>query len=270
MNYLGMCGVPLEPTPVFCEEAPSMLLTASSAKDPDVVEKLKEYVRKGGHAVITSGFLSSTMDRGIRDMTTAVPTGRRASGNVYFVDNYNRNHRFYCEGRRPVDLQVLDYKTNATWCQIGLITDECNFPLMLEDFYGEGNLYTLNIPDDFSQLYRLPKDVLTDISRVMTRNLPVFLSADAKYGLFEYDNSTFAVYSFRPVDENLEIILRGDEYKGIVDLETGREYYPLLTGVEPQKRFDAAKAKSEVREQILEVPFTAGFCRFYRLIGKEE
>ena len=62
MNYLGMCGVPLEPTPVFCEEAPSMLLTASSAKDPDVVEKLKEYVRKGGHAVITSGFLSSTMD----------------------------------------------------------------------------------------------------------------------------------------------------------------------------------------------------------------
>lgn len=269
MNYLGMCGIPLEPTPDFCENAPSMLLTASSAKDLEVVDKLKEYVRKGGHAIITSGFLNRTYGRGIEDMTTASPTGRQASGAVYFVDNYNRNHRFFCEGRQPVDIQVLDYKTNATWCQIGVITDECNFPLMLEDFYGEGSLYVLNIPDDFSHLYRLPKDVLTDIGRVMTRNLPVFLGAAAKYGLFEYDNHTFAVYSFRPVDENLEIILRGEEYQGIVDLETGAEYFPLAEGVAPQKRFDAAKTKDEVREHILNVPFTAGFCRFYRLIKKE-
>lgn len=113
--------------------------------------------------------------------------------------------------------------------------------------------------------------MLTDIGRVHDEKSPCILKCRCKVRPVRVRTTVpFAVYSFRPVDENLEIILRGDEYKGIVDLETGREYYPLLTGVEPQKRFDAAKAKSEVREQILEVPFTAGFCRFYRLIGKEE
>ena len=46
-NYVGMLGIPLEPTPFFDEKADSIFLTASACKDPQVMDKLKTMWRTG-------------------------------------------------------------------------------------------------------------------------------------------------------------------------------------------------------------------------------
>ena len=127
-----------------------------------------------------------------------------------------------------------------------MISGDCNFPLVLDDFYGNGHLFVLNIPDNFSDLYHLPKDIIGSIHKMMAKNHPVYLEAEAKYNLF----------------------LKGEEYCGIRDLESGEEFYPCGEKIRPVKRFDSAKTEEEPVEHIIRVPFMNGFFRFYELIKK--
>ena len=72
-NYIGMLGIPLEPTPYFNKAAKTMFLTAAAAQDENLMDKLKAYVENGGHAVITGGLLRILENKGILDMTSARP-----------------------------------------------------------------------------------------------------------------------------------------------------------------------------------------------------
>ena len=91
-DFLGMCGLAVMLTPWWPEQAESILLTRSSACDPDVVEKLEKYVAAGGKALVTSGFLEAAMDRGIQRMTSIRFTGRRIRGRNYRVETAGDRH----------------------------------------------------------------------------------------------------------------------------------------------------------------------------------
>lgn len=268
MNYLGMTGIPLEPTPDFDMEAPVVFLPASAACDADVVEKLESYVRKGGNAIITNGFMKAVYDRGIKELTSVRLTGRHVAGKEYWIDSYYTNHKSHCKGSEDIRLEALDYKTNATWCEISVVDGDCSFPLLLDDFYGQGHLYVLNIPDNFSDLYRLPKQIAGSICKVFGKGRTVYLEAEAKYNLFLYDNDKFGVQSYRPYAEDLEIIVCGDEFTAIRDMETGEVFEPCGEKIRPVKRFDSAKTQDEPVEKIMRVPFTNGTYRFFELIRK--
>ncbi|MBR3403977.1 MAG: hypothetical protein IKG91_01625, partial [Firmicutes bacterium] len=83
INYIGQLGIPLEPVPYFDDKADTIFLTQNSAEDPDVVEKLKAFVEKGGCAIVTSGFMQKTIDKGFSDMTSVRPTNRKVTGTKY-------------------------------------------------------------------------------------------------------------------------------------------------------------------------------------------
>ena len=52
INYVDMCGIPLEPVPYFDDTAPVVFLTQNAACDPDIMPKLEKYVREGGIAIV--------------------------------------------------------------------------------------------------------------------------------------------------------------------------------------------------------------------------
>lgn len=266
MNYLGMTGIALEPSPDFNEEATVVFLPASAACDAGVMEKLERYVRKGGNAIVTNGFMKAVYDKGIKEMTSVRLTGRHVSGKEYWIDSYYTNHKSHCGGMEEIRLEALDYKTNATWCEIAVVDGDCSFPLLLDDFYGQGHLYVLNIPDNFSDLYRLPKQIAGSLGKVFGKGGKVYLEAEAKYNLFLYDNDMFGVQSYRPYTEDLDIIVCGEEYTGIKDLETGEIFRPCGEKIRPVKRFDSAKTQDEPVEKIVRVPFTNGTYRFFGLV----
>jgi hypothetical protein len=268
MNYLGMVGIPLEPTPEFNFDEPTILLTASAAKDPHIIDKLQKYVREGGNAVITNGFIHETYDRGIKEMTSVRVTPRRASGKEYWIDSYYANHKIYANAPEETTFEVLTYKTNATWNEIGMVSGDCNFPVLLHEFYGNGHLYILNVPDNFSHLYNLPKEVLAYINKTLSKGRSVYMNATAKYNLFLYDNNTFGVLSYRPYIEDMEIVLCGEEYIGLKDLETGAEYYPVRENLPPVKRFDSAKTQIEPVEKVMSIPMVNGSYRFFNIMKK--
>ena len=196
-DFLGMCGLPVVCSPYWPEDAASILLTRASACDPEIVEKLEAYVAGGGRALVTSGFLQATMDRGIARMTSIRFDGRHVRGRRYRVetDCPPRNPVAYVQGTAEIGLPVCEFRNNATWALVKVADTEESFGLLLRDTYGKGEMLTLAAPDSFPDLYKLPAEALTRIRSAFPA-AGTYLECGAGVSLFAYDNGTFIVYPY--------------------------------------------------------------------------
>ncbi len=195
-DFLGMCGLPVTLTPYWPEKAEAVLLTRSSACDPEIVEKLEKFVAEGGKALVTSGFLEATMDRGIQRMTSIRFPGRRIRGRNYRVENAgNRRAVDYPAGTEEIGIPVCEFRNNATWAVVKVAESEESFGILLKDTYGKGQLWTLAVPDNFPDLYKLPAMALTRIRREFPAG-GTYLECGAGVSLFPYDNETMIVYPY--------------------------------------------------------------------------
>ncbi len=268
INYIGQCGIPLEPVPYFDENAKTILLTQNSAKDPEAVEKLEKYVREGGIAVVTSGFLRKTIDKGLSGMTSVRPTDRKATGTRFGDTAMQTGSREVFITDRPVTFTQIDHKNNSTWPNVTMYTDDNAVAVMTDDKYGKGRLFILNIPDDYGDLYRIPKGAMAAIQAAFGRAFPVRLAAAPQFNLYLYDNDVFGIYDMTDCYTAPEIILRGDDVVGFEDIETGQRFTePVRIIPRPVRMGDSATADWEPLQRVFRVPM--GGYRFFRLIRSE-
>ena len=272
MQYMGMLGIPFEPLPEWNpdREDESIFLDERAACDKDIVEKLKAHLLKGKKALVTTGFLKAAYDRGIQDITSIRFTGRRVSGREYWIDSYSLNRKTYHTGSEKINLEVLEYRTNATWCEAAVVSGECNFPLLLSDSYGDGCMYTLNVPDNFSDLYHLPGEVIGYITKCAAPHLPLYLESPAKHSTFLYDNGMFGIVSFRPYLEDVKVVLKGEEISALEDINTGEVLYPVMVKPEPLRRFDTVEAAREPVEKQFCIPLENGEYRFFKSLKSQK
>ena len=226
-DYLGMVGVPVDLVPDFPTNATTVLLTAASAYDHDLVAKVKAFVAGGGRAIATTGLLEALGDKGFQDIAEIQVTGHRV-----LAKNFGGGGRGGFGGGRgagapdaapAADLnlllpQMLHFE-NDTWTGIPFNTAGSGYPLVVSAGYGRGTFYVLAIPDDFADLYRLPQSVLTQIRGLLGHDLFVSLDAPDHVSLFAYDNRTFIVQNFtaQPVTARASVV-RATRLR---DLQTG-------------------------------------------------
>ena len=266
-SYLGMCGAALELTPDFPGDAPAVLFTQRTACVPDVMDRLEAYVRKGGTAIVTTGFLHETYDRGIRDMTSVRLTHRHVTGSRYMIDrsDYDYQSIRYVRAAESVMFEVLDYKTNATWADVLLLSDEDNFPVLTEDFYGKGRLLILNVPENFADLYKLPAEVTGILNGFLATGRSMYLASEPKMSLITYDNSVCSIHSFRPMLAVARLVIRG-ECQAVRNLETGAVYDAQVRLPGPGHRGDGAKTRDAAAEYAFELPVPPGSSIYLEII----
>ncbi len=266
MNYLGMGGIPFEPKPEFDDKAPVLFLTETSAADPDIMDKLESYVRNGGNAIITSGFLRRTYDRGIREMTSVRLTHRHVMGDEYLVNSYDApSGTLVCKGTDKVLFEILDIKTNASWADVKVIAGANNFPVLSEDLYGNGKLYILNLPENFSDLSLLPKEVWQMINKRFGRGMEIAVASGVPCNLFAYDNGMYGVYGYGAARSTMQVIIKGD-CTGIKDLETGTLYPTAGIAPRPSRQGDSATCAEEPVEHLVPVPMMGGKLLFFEIV----
>ena len=229
-DFLGMVGLPVVCTPYFPEDAEKLLLTRSSACDPDVVDKLEAWLRKtGGTALVTTGFLEATADRGVHRLTSVRLRGRSVTCDRWRVEELNRQYvSLFPMGERPITLPVAEFRNNASWAVVKAAKGEESYAMLLVDPYCDGQLWTLAAPDAFPDLYHVPAEALSRIRQALPVN-GVWLEGPARIGLFVYDNDTFVVYPF--VMEGVQRTVVKLHVKGAKALtlpcEGGRRLEPL-------------------------------------------
>lgn len=228
-DYLGMNGFPVLPTPNFEEDAPTMLLTASSAYDGDIIEKLERYIANGGKAVVTSGFVQATLGKGIERITSVRDRGRRMTVRDFAAENSFFHNRWERESSaKLLNVPVLEFRNNATWGAVcKAICEEEACTLLAHDTYGDGSMYTLVLPEAFSEIQYYPETVLSRMRKELSVN-GVCMDGKGQISLFVYDNDTFVVYPYvgdnNTYDSDIMVYVR--DAVSITELG-GRELLPL-------------------------------------------
>ncbi|MBQ8569373.1 MAG: hypothetical protein IJ446_09185 [Oscillospiraceae bacterium] len=212
-DFLGMNGFPVLTTPDFEEDAETMLLTASSAYDKDIVDKLEKYIAKGGKAIVTNGFVKATLGRGIERITSIRDRGRRMTSNDFASESsvrYNRWEREYSQ--RAVTVPVMEFRNNATWgavCKAFAEEESCT--VLARDYYGKGQMYTLVVPDTFSDIKYYPEKILDRMRREFAVN-GIRMEGTSRISLFVYDNDSFVIYPYADnftCDSDIYVFVKG-------------------------------------------------------------
>jgi len=218
-NYIGMLGIPMDIVPEFPQNEAVIFLTEQASFDENIVDKIKTQLLNGEDVVITSGLYRVLQGKGIEDIVELEYTDKKA-----FV------HRFYdwrdvSISDKDIMIPQIRYATNDSWELITALDGDVGYPILLQNSYGGGKLYVLTIPDNFGELYELPKEVLTAIKNIMMKKCFVYIDSPARVSLFPYDNNTFIIHSFKEHNTNVNIIL-DNKFNKVIDLLSNRE----LTG----------------------------------------
>jgi hypothetical protein len=228
--YLGMIGIPIDLMPEFPKEAPMILLTECAAFDNTIVDKIKKQLFDGKSVVITSGLLRALQGKGIEEIAEIRHTDRKA-----LVKGFRSGKAI------PPDVHMLipqiQYLTNDAWELVsGMTQNDLGYPLLIQAGYAKGSLYVLTIPDNFSDFYSFPAEVLTQIRNVLLRDSFVRVESPGDVSLFVYDNNTFIVESFLP--ESVDVRISADpRFVKLQDLITGQELSGQAGGGAPAGGF---------------------------------
>jgi hypothetical protein len=216
-NYMGMAGVPVEIVPEFPKDGKALILTEAAAADPDILAKMKAFIKKGGDIVVTSGFYKAMQDKGIKGIFEMVVTDRKADIETVVVQGGYGPGRFKTDV--PIKIPVLTYFTNDSWELITTLDYGNGWPLLHHSVYSEGNIYVWTIPDNFSHLYALPAQALNLIRKTASPGMDVYMEGPSQVALFTYDNGTFVAHSFRDTPVEVSFAVKGGK---VTDLESGK------------------------------------------------
>jgi len=209
-NYLGMIGIPLEITPKFPSEADTVLLTECAKFDPEIIDKIKNFLIKGGTVIMTSGLLNALNEEVLRELVAVEYTDKKAIVNSFtFFESWlsPSTHMYYSD--TPIIIPQLKYATNDAWEFITAMDKGSGFPILLQTSYAHGTLYILTIPDNFNDLYHFPAEVLTQLRRLFMANMKLYMEGPSRICMFLYDNDSFIVHSFLPNPALCNIVVKG-------------------------------------------------------------
>jgi len=218
-NYLGMIGLPMDMHPQWKKEQQQILLTQQAAKDPQIVEKIKEQLKGGGDVIITTGLLKAIKDK-LADVVELYCGDLKA-----IVNDFG----WAGKSEREFIIPQVKYFTNDAWEVISagrpLNGGVSGYPILLRDTYSKGMLFVLTIPDDFGNLYDYPAGALNIIRRAMSKDVGAYIEGPSKVALFPYDNKTLVVENFNDTAVNLRVVINS-KVNAMRDLLTGEQLKP--------------------------------------------
>ena len=223
-NYLGMIGLPMDMHPQWPDNREQILLTQQAAKDPQLVEKIKRQLRKGGDVIITTGLLKVIKDD-LADVVELYCGDLKA-----IVNDFGRSGK----SEREFIIPQVKYFTNDAWEVVSagrpLMGGVSGYPILLRDTYSKGILWVLTIPDDFGNLYDYPAGALNTIRSVMSKDVGAYIEGPSKVSLFPYDNKTLVVENFNDNAVSLRVVVNAKVGK-LRNLLTGEEFKPAQVPV---------------------------------------
>jgi len=211
-NYIGNLGIPIELYPSFPSQADTILLTQGAAADPQIIAKVEERLQAGAKVIVTSGFLKATQGKGFARLAEWEATGHTIAIDQYF-DGYGAGNGVPLsepgKPNKPVLFPEVRFYTNDSWGIIRGVAAAKGFPMVLMNRYSKGTLYLWTIPENFGDLYNLPRPMLTRIKDYLFADAPVLLDAPPQVALFTYDNGAFIVENYRDEPASVTISVAG-------------------------------------------------------------
>ena len=249
-NYLGMIGLPMDMQPQFLNDRQQILLTEQAAKDPQIVEKIKQQLRKGGDVMITTGLLKAIRDK-LADICELYCGDLKA-----IVNDFG----WLGKSEREFIIPQVKYFTNDAWEVVSagrpLTGGVSGYPILLRDTYSKGMLFVLTIPDDFGNLYDYPAEALNVIRRTMSKDVGAYIEGPAKVALFPYDNKTLVVENFNDEAVTVAVVINS-KVNSLRNLLTGETFQPKAESQRTSNRYARGRFFSHDGATVFELKLPA-------------
>jgi hypothetical protein len=203
-----MIGLPMDIVPTFPENDEMILLTEEAKFDTTLVQKIEKRLQAGKNVAITSGLLRALQGKGIEQISEIRYTDRKASVKEFSV---GRQEHFF--GKEEMLIPQIQYLTNDSWEDVSAFDNGNGWPMIHQAGYGKANLFVITIPENFTDLYILPTEVLNRIRQILSPDMPARIEGPAQVSLFVYDNGSLVVESFLPEVVSVKILLNGNVAK---------------------------------------------------------
>ena len=231
-NSIGMIGIPMDMYPEFPDDRDTILLTEQAKFDPKIVDKIWNHINAGKTVVITTGLLKALQGKGIDRVADVEYTDRNVITTKFtFRRIMDEEPTNYYYSPSDIVLPQLAYGLVDTEEIIQAIyKDDSRYPVLLQvRGLDKGKFFILTIPENESDLYQFPQEVLSQIRRDLMGEIPVYLDAPSKICLFTYDNDTFVTRSYQPGRASYKIIIKKPSAR-LFNLLTGSELHGYLDG----------------------------------------
>ncbi len=262
-NYLGMCGLPMDPYPEYPSKAKLVFLAKQAAFDPNIVEKIKASLNQGAQVIVTSGLVEQLGDAFLEFMHVSY-TNQKALVKEYM---YSEDGGVTVNGKvasaESIIVPQLKYFTNDVWELAGAYGKDNNFPIVLRSRYSKGRIYVLTIPDNLGDMYHYPAKVWNVIRNSLCQELAYELEGVSGVATFAYDNDTFIIRSDIPYYENISVILH-EKDASLLDIVHKRE---IKGSTETALMYDFKSGRRQEQTRFT-IPLTPGVNQVYRIIRR--
>lgn len=219
-NYIGNLGVPIELYPEYPAQAHTILLTQAAAADADIISKIDASLHRGANVIVTSGFLEAMQSKGFGELAEWTTTGHTIAIGRYF-DGFgagNGTELKEAGKTKKVLFPEVRFYTNDSWGIIRGVAAEKGFPIVLMNHYSKGTLYLWTMPENFGDLYNLPRPMITRIKQYLFADAPVQIDAPDHVALFTYANGAFVVENFRDGEATVAIARKGQAHSQTISI----------------------------------------------------
>jgi hypothetical protein len=161
---------------------------------------------------VTSGFLEAVEDRGFQRLAEWHTTGHTIAIDQYFVGFGAGNGTELKEAGKdaPVLFPEVRFYTNDSWGIIRGVAAAKGFPILLMNHYSKGTLYLWTMPENFGDLYKLPREMVTRTKQFLFGSAgPVAIDAPDHVALFTYDNGAFVIQNYRDSEARVLVSVKG-------------------------------------------------------------
>ncbi len=222
-DFMGMCGIPCEPTAVFPDAGELVYLTSAATHDGQIIEKMRNHLENGGDVAVSTGFVKAMQNKGIDDFIWIRDNGQKLSSSEFgaFDSGWSSSVEYYY-AKAPLSFPFLEWKVNDMNYHVMQMEDSLSNIILGTSYYAKGRVFFLNTPDNYSHYYLLPASALNKIRQYLSFAKPMRWVGQAKVGVFLYDNNTFVVQSFLSHGTMGMAAIKGNA-ETIVNLETGAE-----------------------------------------------
>jgi hypothetical protein len=231
-NYIGMIGIPIDLYPEFPEDRDTILLTEHAKYDPQIVDKIWKHLNAGKTVVMTTGLLKALQGKGIDRVADVEYTGRTVIANKFaFRRIMDEEPANYYYSQSDIVLPQLAYGlVDSEEIIQSIYKDDSRYPVLLQvRGLDKGKFFILTIPENESDLYQLPQEVLSQIRRDLMQEIPVYLDSPSKICLFTYDNNTFVARSYQPGRVRYKIVIKKASAR-LFNLQTGVALHGYVDG----------------------------------------
>ena len=231
-SYLGMIGIPMDMYPEFPADHDTILLTEQAKSDSQIVDKIWQHLNAGKTVVMTSGLVKALQGKGMDQLVDVEDNGRTVITNKFaFKRRIGEEPNNYYYSQSDVILPQIAYGiVDIDPIIQAIYKDDSRSPVLLQ-LQGllKGRLFILVIPENDSDLYQLPQEILTQIRKELMGDVPVYLDCPSKISLFTYDNNTFVTRSYLTNASSYKIVIKKPLAK-LFDLQTGAELHGYVDG----------------------------------------